>query len=316
TGEGTQFDLHFRPFEIWLSISVYCPQRGYFVAVFENITERKRADEALKESEAKYRLLIDGAHNPITVYDSDGTLLLMNVTAATMLGGAPDDFVGKSVPEVHPGVADMAMERIRQVIESGESREFETTMELPSGRRWFLSNSQPVRDASGKILAVQIVSYDITENKQAEEALRESEEKYRSLVESSEDPIYLVDKDLQFLFANEKYLARLGKSQDEVIGQEYAEFHSPEQVKEFSQKSEGVFKSSKPVSYEHKSLRDNKDFLRTLSPVMDPSTGRPSVVTVISKDITEHKKVEDELRLHSTIMAHMDEGVYLIRSDD
>ena len=137
---------------------------------------------------------------------------------------------------------------------------------------------------------------DITERKRVEEALRESEERYRSLVESSDDPIYIIGRNLKYLFANEKLLSRFGKSLDEVVGQEYIKFHYPEGTQEFSAKVEQVYKFGRPVSYEHKSQRDGRDFLRTLSPVMDSETGKTIAITVISKDITELKQVVEELK--------------------
>ncbi|MFH1249897.1 MAG: PAS domain S-box protein [bacterium] len=153
----------------------------------------------------------------------------------------------------------------------------------------------PIRDDIGTATGFVLVFRDITERKQAEENLRESEERYRSLVESSDDPIYLVDRNVQYLFANKAFLKRLGNSQDEVVGQDYSRFHSPDGTKEFYAMIEKVFKSGKPVSYEHKSQRDGREFIRTLSPVMDPETGKTIAITVISKDITEHKRVEEAL---------------------
>jgi len=153
----------------------------------------------------------------------------------------------------------------------------------------------PIRDDQGIATGFVLVFRDITKRKQSEENLRESEERYRSLVESSDDPIYLVDRNVQYLFANKAFLKRLGNSQDEVVGQDYSRFHSPDGTKEFSAMIEKVFKSGKPVSYEHKSQRDGREFIRTLSPVMDSEAGKTIAITVISKDITEHKRVEEAL---------------------
>ncbi|MBW2038230.1 MAG: diguanylate cyclase [Deltaproteobacteria bacterium] len=135
--------------------------------------------------------------------------------------------------------------------------------------------------------------------KRSEKALRESEEKYRSLVEFTEDSVYLVDRNCRYLFMNEKCLSRLRLPIDKVIGRKYGEFHSPEEEKEFAKKVEEVFETGKSLQYEHRSLRDGRYFLRTLSPVKEPD-GRTTAVTVISKDITERKKAEQQLAFMAT----------------
>jgi diguanylate cyclase (GGDEF)-like protein/PAS domain S-box-containing protein len=135
--------------------------------------------------------------------------------------------------------------------------------------------------------------------KRSEEALREAQEKYRSLVESSEDPVCLVDKDCRYLFLSGKYLSRLCLSMEGVIGRPYGEFHSPEEEKEFAEKVKEVFETGKPLYYEHKSRRDGRYFLCTLSPVRGPDAS-PTAVTVISKDITERKKMEQQLAFMAT----------------
>ncbi|MBU1065033.1 PAS domain-containing protein, partial [bacterium] len=102
-------------------------------------------------------------------------------------------------------------------------------------------------------------------------------------------------RNLKYLFANEKLLLRLGKSLNELVGQDYFQFHSPDGTKEFSAMVEKVFKSGKPVNYEHKSHRDGRDFIRTLSPINDPKTKTITAVTIISKDITERKRAAEAL---------------------
>jgi len=130
--------------------------------------------------------------------------------------------------------------------------------------------------------------------RQAESRLRESEEKYRSLVESTEDSIYLIDRGYRYLFMNKQHLVRLGLLGDQFLGQSYRKFHSPQETREFIKKVDQVFKTGESVQYEHKSQRDGKYFLRTLSPVKERS-GQTVALTVVSKDITELKLMEENL---------------------
>jgi PAS domain S-box-containing protein len=134
-----------------------------------------------------------------------------------------------------------------------------------------------------------------SERKQAEEALRESEEKYSSLVESTEDSIYLVDRECRYLFMNEKHLSRFGLPIEKVIGSGYGEFHSEVETKDFLKKVNEIFQTDKSLSYEHRSPKDSRYFLRTLSPVKEPD-GRIVSITVVSKDITDRKQAEEDIK--------------------
>jgi diguanylate cyclase (GGDEF)-like protein/PAS domain S-box-containing protein len=144
-------------------------------------------------------------------------------------------------------------------------------------------------------IMVESLTNHIEERKRAEDELLKSERKYRSLVDSTEDSIYLVDWDYKYVFMNRKHLMRLGLSEDNYIGQAYGDHHSAEENELFEGKIKRVFETGKSYQYEHKSKRDGKFFLRTLSPVMN-NDGSMAAVTVLSKDITYLKTMEDELR--------------------
>jgi len=133
------------------------------------------------------------------------------------------------------------------------------------------------------------------ERKRAEEAILKSEEKYRSLVESTEDSICLVDRDATYLFVNKKHLSRLGSPMDKVIGKTYGEFHPIDDTEEFEGRIEELFEIGQTVQYEHINLKDDRYFLRSLSPVKD-ADGNTTSVTVVSKDITDFKSVEKSLK--------------------
>jgi diguanylate cyclase (GGDEF)-like protein/PAS domain S-box-containing protein len=129
----------------------------------------------------------------------------------------------------------------------------------------------------------------------SEEALKSSEEKYRSLVESTEDSIYLVDREYRYLFMNKKHLGRMNVSREEALGQPYQKFHSPEQSKKMVELVNKVFQTGGSVQHEHLSRRDTRYFLRTFSPVTDKD-GKIVAVTIVSKDITGIKQLEEKLR--------------------
>lgn len=135
----------------------------------------------------------------------------------------------------------------------------------------------------------------IAMRRKAEEALQKSEDAYRSLVESTEDSIYLVDRDYRYLFINKRHLARLGSPAERFQGRHYGEFHSPEKTEEFIEGVDTVFRTGESFRQEHLSSRDNHYFLRTFSPVKDVG-GKIVAVTVISKDVTELKHMQERLR--------------------
>ena len=136
---------------------------------------------------------------------------------------------------------------------------------------------------------------EIAQRRLPEEALRRSEEKYSSLVESTEDSIYLIDRNCRYLFMNKKHLSRLGISEDGYAEKGYSDFHTPEETHLFQGIAEEVFRTGTSVRVEHKSRRDGEYYLLTLSPVIK-TNGEISAATVVSKKISELKKMEAELR--------------------
>ena len=103
------------------------------------------------------------------MYDKNGVCLLMNRLVAELFGGQPEDFIGKTIGELHPLAGKEYGVRIREVIKTGEPRDYEDQVIFADSERWLLSNVQPVRDVDGNVVAAQILSQDITDRKQREE---------------------------------------------------------------------------------------------------------------------------------------------------
>lgn len=184
------------------------------------INERKIAEETLRESEEKYRLLIDNYGDPINVYDRNGICLVINPPAARNLGGKPEDFIGRNVREYLPDQADSILERNRQILESGKGADYEDIFYFRSGKKWFWSNLQPVRDARGRMHAVQVISYDITERKKTEEALYKTREELELRVEKRTAELLKANEKLQREIKERKRLekALLQKEKLKTLG--------------------------------------------------------------------------------------------------
>jgi len=134
----------------------------------------------------------------------------------------------------------------------------------------------------------------IDKQKKIAEDLRESEEKYRSLVEFADDPIYLLDKDCRYVSVNNVFLSRLGLSKNQVIGKTFDNLHAPEEAREFAEKVNQVFETGKVVKYESYNKHLDRWTIRSLSPIKDPHMGEVIAISIIAKDITERKKAEEE----------------------
>ncbi|MBI5640629.1 MAG: GGDEF domain-containing protein [Nitrospirae bacterium] len=148
------------------------------------------------------------------------------------------------------------------------------------------------------IIVIYTAGLGIIEKKRKKTAqeLTQSQERYRSLVDSTEDSIYLVDREYRYLSMNYRHQARLGLSGEAFfLGHAYSDFHSRDEIQAFVNNVEKVFHTGESFQNEHKSKRDDRYFLQTLSPVRD-SDGKITAVTVVSKDITDRKKMEEELR--------------------
>ena len=125
----------------------------------------------------------------------------------------------------------------------------------------------------------------IEELKRSEEAHLMSEERYRSIVETTDDSIYLVDGNYKYLYMNEKHRKRMGFSGREYVGRCFSEFHSEKETRDFIEKVDTVFQGAKCLRHGHPSERDNKRFLRTFSPINGPD-GKTVAVSVISKKVS------------------------------
>jgi PAS domain S-box-containing protein len=197
-----QFDKHFYS----LTINPI-PESNYINVYAMDITDRKLAELALKESEMKYKTIIEHSTSSIVSVDRNGVFLVVNEKAAEDLGGSPEDFIGKSLSEVFPNeVAKVRLESYHKIFQTGIGNSYEQTYNYFTGNKTYLVNEQPLKDLSGNIYAVQSIALDITELKESEKIIRRLEQtlhEMNALIEHAPLAIFLIDKSGKILRANE-----------------------------------------------------------------------------------------------------------------
>jgi PAS domain S-box-containing protein len=201
---------------------------------FRDVTARVQAREALRESEAKYRLLFEGNPQPMWVYDLDSlSFLKVNRAAIDLYGYSLEEFLAKTIKDIRPPAElPRFLERVKELREE--------TPGLSYSGEW-----RHVKK-SGEIINVEIISHeiafdgrrarlalakDITDRKRAEEALKESEERYRRLMEAANDAIFIAEVDTGVIIdANTQAQELLGLPREKIIGLHQSQIHPPEEV--------------------------------------------------------------------------------------
>jgi len=277
---------------------------GNATAVLEvstDITDRKRTEQALRESEEKFRSLAEQSPNMIFI-NKKGTVVYANKKCEEVVGYTREelcstDFDFRSL--VAPESLGLINDNFARHLRGEEVQPYDYSIIKKDGKRVEAINTSKLIQYEGEAAILGIVT-DITERKSAEQALRESEERLKILFESAPDTIYLVDSEGRFMDANRAAFELVGFSRNEVIGKSLAEIGllSPAQLSRAKENLKKVVagKLSGPNEYRLK-RKDGTHIsveVRTF-PVKIAGT----VLTLgIARDITEHKRTEKELLEH------------------
>jgi PAS domain S-box-containing protein len=267
------------------------------------VAERKLAEEALQESEGELRGLFAAMTDVVLVLNADGHYVKIAPTSSMNLYRPPDELLGKKVHEILPKEdADKIFEQIKRALEKRQTINFEYALEIGSKEVWFDSKVSPLTDNT-----VFWIAHDITAHKQAEEALRESEKKYRELVENANSIIMRRDNVGNVTFFNEFAQSFFGYSEEEILGKNVVGTIVP-QVESTTGRDLRLMIEDiavNPDSYannENENMRSSGErvwIAWTNKPVFDEN-GRISEILCIGNDITGRKRAEDKLRESET----------------
>lgn len=288
----------------WRDNYVYRLPSGEIVAVYRDETERKRAEEVLRESERNYRELVQNANSAIIRWKTDGTITFLNEYAQVLFGYGPDEAVGKNVGILVPATESTGrdLSTLVEDIASHPERYVNNINEniCRDGRRiWMAWTNKVTVDADTGLREILAVGSDITALKRAEEDLRNAEERYRSVFENAAVGIDLVDAEGRFLEVNDSLAQMLGYTADELLNLSIFDVTHPEDV-EASRSNYHTMMQGETDSYRFEKRYVRKDRVLMLadvsvSAVRGPDGSHIATVGVIS-DITERKRAEEALR--------------------
>ena len=287
------------------------------IVTTNDIEERKLEEEALRESELKYRSLIESSSDAIFCVDEKGEYKFTNHLFASTFGKTPDYFIGKTFWDVYDKEhADYRYEATKRVFRTGESESLEVEVPLPDKTLYFYATANPIRDETGKVILSLTHAVDITGRKKIEEALRESEDKYRSLIQYSSDPIFSFNPDETYKFVNESFAKVFGLNPKDITGKSPHFIFPYDEAEKRLTMVRQVLRTGEKGEIEVKVVAQSGEVLYYLT-MLDPiknNKGEVLFVTCISKDITARKlaevKLQENEELYRNLVVRIPDGVY------
>lgn len=262
-----------------------------------DITERKRAEEKLRESEERYRDLFENANDLIQSCTADGHFIFVNKAWREALGYSDEEIANLTIRDtVHPDLIEHCEEIIQRVISGETIRNVQTVFRAKNGRTIQVEGNVNGLSKEGKVVATRAIFRDITERKQAEEALRESEAKYSALVEKSKDGIIII-QDGVLKFVSPISLELVGYRPEELVGTYFMKMITPENQKKVAKRYADRMAGKKVTNlYEISLIKKNGTTVPVeLNATLINYEGRPADLILI-RDITERKLAEEKLR--------------------
>ncbi len=267
-----------------------------FIGLVRDISERKQAEKALRQSHRLISGLLNAPLDIALVLDPEGIIVYANETIAKIAGLQPSELIGKRHWDLFPERSSFRSEVLCRVLQSGKPERVED--EAPTGL--YDSTIYPILDDHGKATHVAVFARDITDRVRAEQALRESEERYRRLVEASPDGIMMTDPEGRILTANQQLLEMYGYNSLEELTSKIpdafmlvAEQDRPHVIDNLRKLATD---SRRKFEY-HTHRKDGSLFpVESSGVLLRDASGLPYALMGVVRDISERKRAEQALR--------------------
>jgi two-component system cell cycle sensor histidine kinase/response regulator CckA len=277
-----------------------CTEDGYVVGTCADITDLVRAKESLRDSEERYRNLVETMNEGLVEVDAEGRIGYINTRFVEMTGYSKEELLLRDRLDL---VAEAGRNRAQAEFalrRKGESSAWETIVLAKNGREIpVIVSASPIRDRDGNFRGSVAIFTDITSRKRAEEELQRSEDKYRTILETIADGYYEVDLAGNYTLVNDSMCVILGYSREELLQMNYKKIVDKETAERTYKAFNKVYQSGEPnPAFQHEVIlkdRTRRDVSASVSLIRDAYC-RPTGFRGIFRDISERERLEEQLR--------------------
>jgi PAS domain S-box-containing protein len=280
------------------------------LAVAHDMTELNRVTRALQESERNYRLVAELSFDYAFILrvNADGTLTHEWITKSFehVTGFSPDESErrGGWASLLHPDDLSLTSERLKLMLATGQPSPLDYRIVTKSGEiKHLRGDFQLLRDDDGQVTHIYGTAHDITQQKESEMALRESEERFRRVVESVNDMVYTLDLDERYTGVYGSWIERYGLKPEMFLGKTQSEIESVEGEPHKFANARALQGETVTYEWQTQNAAGTQHFQTTVSPLCD-GAGFVTGIVGVGRDITAFKRLEDE-RLNAE-MLHME----------
>jgi len=300
-----------------------------YIGVTLDVTDRKKAEQKLRESEENYRGLMESLDSVVATIDHNGRFLYMNEIAARVLGDVPENLIGKTMKEIFPEpMATQQLEGVRWVIREGMGRVSENITLVHGEPRWFRNSLQPIHNEKGQVVYALLNSTDVHElkstqqelaklNRTLEERIKNATAEIQDLYDNAPAGYHSLDANGYFLQINQTQLNWLGYSRNEVIGHPFSNFVTEKSLATFKETFEAFKQHGWLQDLEIEFLRKDRTTFYALvnAAAIKDENGNYLMSRSTVFDITARKQADEALKASETkyrqLFENMNEGFSL-----
>jgi PAS domain S-box-containing protein len=282
--------------------------------IMKEITDRKLAEEALKENEEKYRSLVENINDVVFNIDLNGTVMYISPVAEQISGFSVDEYIKKNFAEfIHPEDLPKLISVFRQSLKGVKKEAEFRTITKTGSYRYVRSSSNPIVEA-GSIIGFTGLITDITERKRAEEelgqltaSLIESERRLKALINNIPDIAWLKDAECRFLAVNDPFGRSCGFSPEDLVGKSDFDIWPEDLARRYQEDDREVMRS-RTVKIIEEPLVDKQGKINWIETIKTPiydERGKVVGTVGIARDLTERRKAEEELRQSEALFRNL-----------